>query len=192
MDKTQTPLISIFKFLSNWIILIITIFALTLSCSEKCPKSQILHDTVFVYHNKSLIKLTVDSVRVDTVAISDLSGNKMIDGVLAFENGEQTRSRWAVPGYPHYAMFYFSYVHSVNKIKFNLFKGDQGYTNHIKFYNFSDLIWEGDVGDSLWNNIYLNFYGSAIFLEITGPSKKLPGKTNNWTDIGEIEFYGFK
>ena len=63
-------------------------------------------------------------------------------------------------------------------------------TNHIKLYNFSDLIYEGDVGNSLWNTIPIRFYGSSIFLEVTGPSINLKGKTNNWTDIGEIEFYG--
>ncbi|MCB0732328.1 MAG: hypothetical protein KDC88_14990 [Ignavibacteriae bacterium] len=114
----------------------------------------------------------------------------MIDGISAFVNEDQTKSRWAVEGYPHFGVIYFDSLATINKIRINLYKGDQGYTNHIKLYNFSDLIWEGDIGDSLWNTIHLNFYGSSILLEVSGPSKNLKGKTNKWTDIGEIEFYG--
>jgi len=187
--------------------LLFSTFLLFFKCSDDCrddkAKINLLNQTInnLLFqidslknnnHFVSLNKIIVDSVRVDTIAVSDLTGDKMIDGVLAFENGKRTRGRWAVPGYPHYAMFYFPHIVSIKKIRFNLFKGDQGYTNHIKFYNFSDLIYEGDVGDSLWNNIYLNFYGSSILLEVSGKSTNLNGHTNNWTDIGEIEFYGNK
>ncbi|MCB9207343.1 MAG: hypothetical protein H6610_11730 [Ignavibacteriales bacterium] len=61
----------------------------------------------------------------------------MIDGIPAFVNGEQTKSRWAVEGYPHYAVIYFDSLVTINNIRINLYKGDQGYTNHIKLYNFS-------------------------------------------------------
>jgi hypothetical protein len=150
----------------------------------------IIHDTLLIPQSQNLIKLIVNSVKVDS-AYGNLSGDKMIDGIPAFVNGKETNSRWAVEGYPHYAVFYFDHLVTINKIRFNLYKGDQGYSNHIKFYNFSDLIWEGDIGDSLWNNIHLNFYGSMIYLEVSSPSTKLIGKTNDWTDIGEVEFYGY-
>ncbi|MCB9259806.1 MAG: hypothetical protein H6612_10700 [Ignavibacteriales bacterium] len=114
----------------------------------------------------------------------------MIDGISAFVNEDQTKSRWAVEGYPHFGVIYFDSLVTINKIRINLYKGDQGYTNHIKLYNFSDLIWEGDIGNYEWNDININFYGSMIYLEITGPSIELQGKTNSWTDIGEVEFYG--
>jgi len=150
----------------------------------------ITHDTLFIPQSQNLIKLTVDSVRVDS-SYGELTGDKMIDGIPAFVNDKKTNSRWAVEGYPHYAMFYFNGLVHVNKIRINLYKGDERFTNHIKFYNFSDLLWAGDVGDSLWNNIHLKFYGSSIYLEVSGASKNLKGITNNWTDIGEIEFYGY-
>jgi hypothetical protein len=149
----------------------------------------IIHDTIYVNDSRPLIKLKVDSVRVDS-SYGELTGDKMIDGIPAFVNGVKTNSRWAVEGYPHYAVFYFDSLVHVNKIRINLFKGDQGYTNHIKFYNFSDLLWQGDIGDSTWNSIYLNFYGSSIFLKVSGPSEKMKGYTNSWTDIGEVDFYG--
>ncbi|MCP5061581.1 MAG: hypothetical protein GY936_03850 [Ignavibacteriae bacterium] len=76
-------------------------------------------------------------------------------------------------------------------IRFNLYKGDQGFTNHIKLYNFSDLIYEGNIGGLLWNTIHLKFYGTAIFLEVSAPSEEPNGITNNWIDISEIEFYGY-
>ena len=150
----------------------------------------LIHDTLFISLSNQLKKLVPSSIKVDS-AYAELTGNKMIDGIPAFLNGSETQNRWAVEGYPHYAVFYFDSLVIIKKIRFNLYKGEEGYTNHIKLYNFSDLLWEGDVGDSLWNNIHLNFYGSMIYLEVSGPSTKLIGKTNSWTDIGEVEFYGY-
>ncbi|MCB9250746.1 MAG: hypothetical protein H6613_20505 [Ignavibacteriales bacterium] len=172
----------------SFIFISFSLITLILSCTQQ-SNLPITHDTIYVNNSSPLIKLTVDSVRVDS-AYGVLTGAKMIDDIPAFVNGKQTNSRWAVKSYPHYAMFYFNGLVSVNKIRFNLYKGDEGFTNHIKLYNFSDLIYEGDVGNSLWNTIPIRFYGSSIFLEVTGPSINLKGKTNNWTDIGEIEFYG--
>ncbi|MCB0746258.1 MAG: hypothetical protein KDC90_02240 [Ignavibacteriae bacterium] len=177
-----------FPFNSFSFSLISLIIFLPFTCTQQ-SNLPIIHDTIYVNNSRPLIKLTVDSVKVDSF-YDELTKDKMIDGIPAFINGKETNSRWAVEGYPHYAMFYFNGLVTVNKIRFNLFKGDQGITNQIKLYNFSDLIYEGDIGDSLWNTIHLNFYGSSIFLEVTGPSINLKGKTNNWTDIGEIEFYG--
>ena len=149
----------------------------------------IIHDTIYVNDSRPLIKLKVDSVRVDS-SYGELTGDKMLDGIPAFVNGEKTNSRWAVEGYPHFAVFGFDRLVHANKIRINLFKGEQGYTNHIKLYNFSDLLWAGDIGDSLWNNINLIFYGSMIYLEISEPLSSSANKINTWTDIGEVEFYG--
>ncbi|MCB9210419.1 MAG: hypothetical protein H6609_13685 [Ignavibacteriales bacterium] len=90
---------------------------------------------------KRIAKLNVKSVQGDliqliNVVIQELF-DKMIDGIPAFVNGEQTKSRWAVEGYPHYAVIYFDSLVTINNIRINLYKGDQGYTNHIKLYNFS-------------------------------------------------------
>lgn len=173
--------------LSNICIVLLLLFT---SCTQQSTNRQIACDTIYVNDPRSIIKLKVNSVRVDS-SYSELTGDKMLDGITAFVNGKKTNSRWAVKGYPHYAMFYFNGLVTVNKIRINLFKGHEGFTNHIKLYNFSDLIYDGEIGDSLWNNIRLNFYGSSIFLEVSGPSKILIGKTNSWTDIGEVEFYGY-
>lgn len=159
--------------------------------SNRPINHQTIQDTIYVDKTKRLIKLEVDFVRVDDY-YKHLSGDKMVDGIPAFVKGEKTHSRWAIEGYPHYAVFYFDTLVSINKIRINLFNGEQGYTNHIKFYNFSDLLWVGDIGDSLWNNIHLNFYGTSIFLEISEPTSNSSNKINTWTDIGEVEFYGTK
>jgi hypothetical protein len=176
---------------------------LSFSCTQQSPHQTIIHGTTFVNdttliydtllipQSQNLTKLPVNSVKVDSF-YGEFTGDKMIDGIPAFLNSKETSSRWAVEDYPHYAVFYFSSMVTINKIRFNLYKGDQGFTNHIKIYNFSDLLWEGDIGDSLWNNIYLNFYGSMIYLEVTGPSKNIKGITNDWTDFGEIEFYSYE
>jgi len=79
---------------------------------------QIIHDTIYVNAPQTLIKLKVDSVRVDGY-YKYLVGDKMIDGIPAFVNGKQTNSRWAVEGYPHYAVFYFNGLTSINKIRIN-------------------------------------------------------------------------
>lgn len=184
-----------FNFISSNICIVLLL--LFTSCTQQSTNfislggHPIIHDTIYVNGFRPLIKLNVDSVRVDDY-YNNLSGDKMIDGIPSFVNGKQTNSRWAVEGYPHYAVFYFDSLVSINKIRINLFKGEQGYTNHIKFYNFSDILWQGDIGDSLWNNIHLNFYGISIYLEVSGPAVNIRGYTNSWTDIGEIEFYGTK
>jgi hypothetical protein len=172
------------------IALIIFITFLFTKCDIQSTYRPIIHDTVFVQTAKQLTKLNVASLKVDAY-YNAYNGNKMIDGIPAFVNGKETNSRWSVEGYPHFAVFYFDSLVTINKIRINLYKGQEGYTNHFRLYNFSDLLWEGDIGDSLWNNIHLNFYGSMIYLEVSGPSTKLIGKTNDWTDIGEVEFYGY-
>ena len=94
------------------------------SCDVQNTPSQIIHDTVYINSTQLLSKLKVDSVKVDS-SYNDLTGNKMIDGIPAFVKGEQTKSRWAVEGYPHYAVFYFDSLVTINKIRLNLYKGDE-------------------------------------------------------------------
>ncbi len=114
--KSFIPFSSIKCFASSiYFVLLIILFLILIiqSCHSQSSNSKIIYDTIYVNQKKPLIKLTVDLVRVDS-AYGTLTGDKMIDGIPAFVNGTQTNSRWAVEGYPHCAIFYFSKIVSID------------------------------------------------------------------------------
>jgi hypothetical protein len=148
--------------------------SLDLARSNRIDTVEVFRDPVF-----DLIEIVPVSVKVDTVAAG--TELNLIDNIpmLSLEN---KGTRWAVPGYPHQAIFGFGEVKKIDFIEINTYAWYDNFTHSFKVFNFSDLILEDSTRSELYSRHEINFIGSALYLEVTG------GK-NSWSDIGEVKFY---
>lgn len=141
-------------------------------------------DSVKCIPPKRIIKeIFPDTIIVDSVyhGSTDLGPYNLMDNI-PYTNQEHKGTRWALPGYPHYAVFRFNSLVRIDSVSINTFGWDEGYTHSFAIYNFSDVLLKAETLPILYSGHCLDFYGSQLMLEITG------GK-NSWTDIGEIKLY---
>jgi len=131
-----------------------------------------------------LVEIKVDSVKTDTTAKATLSPENMIDGIPYISKSNKG-TRWAAPGYPHSAMFYFDSTYLVTEIWINVYGWDEDYTHKIKFYYYGKELDNITTNKSLYSKHSLFYVGEHLYMTI------LSGE-NNWVDVGEIKVFGYK
>lgn len=125
-----------------------------------------------------------DSVRLDVMANEDDLIQMFDDKPFITRSGDRG-TRWAVPGYPHQAMFYFDTTYVVTEIWVNTFAWDEGYTHYIKLYFYGMEIGSIETEEALYSKHEIFYVGDHLYFEVVG------GR-NNYTDIGEIKVFGYK